>query len=186
MRRRRCSTASRTPSALADFLAANLPIEQDDIAEKQRMLEETGRGEAPADHRRAAGDATRRAGTAKQDPVAGEGKHRQEPAAVLPAGTAQGDPQGTGRWRLGGRRQRNGNAARATGSGQASRSRHEGGHPRTQPAGFHPQRQPGIRRHPDVPADPQRIALVGDDRRTRSIWRRRGKSSTATITIWTR
>src|SRR6202167_1399862 len=30
-----------TPSALADFLAANLPIEKDDIAEKQRMLDET-------------------------------------------------------------------------------------------------------------------------------------------------
>jgi ATP-dependent Lon protease len=30
-----------TPSALADFLAANLPIERDDIAEKQRMLDET-------------------------------------------------------------------------------------------------------------------------------------------------
>jgi ATP-dependent Lon protease len=29
------------PSALADFLAANLPIERDDIAEKQRMLDET-------------------------------------------------------------------------------------------------------------------------------------------------
>jgi ATP-dependent Lon protease len=31
----------QTPSALADFLAANLPIERDDIAEKQRMLDET-------------------------------------------------------------------------------------------------------------------------------------------------
>ncbi len=30
-----------TPSALADFLAANLPIERDDISEKQRMLDET-------------------------------------------------------------------------------------------------------------------------------------------------
>jgi ATP-dependent Lon protease len=30
----------QTPSALADFLAANLPVEKDDIAEKQRMLEE--------------------------------------------------------------------------------------------------------------------------------------------------
>ena len=30
----------QTPSALADFLAANLPIEKDDIGEKQRMLEE--------------------------------------------------------------------------------------------------------------------------------------------------
>ena len=30
----------QTPSALADFLAANLPIEKDDISEKQRMLEE--------------------------------------------------------------------------------------------------------------------------------------------------
>src|SRR5271170_8109311 len=29
------------PSALADFLAANLPIERDDITEKQRMLDET-------------------------------------------------------------------------------------------------------------------------------------------------
>jgi ATP-dependent Lon protease len=29
------------PSALADFLAANLPIERDDIGEKQRMLDET-------------------------------------------------------------------------------------------------------------------------------------------------
>ena len=31
-RRHRCSTASPTPSALADFLAANLPVEKDDIA----------------------------------------------------------------------------------------------------------------------------------------------------------
>jgi ATP-dependent Lon protease len=31
----------QTPSALADFLAANLPIEKDDIGEKQRMLDET-------------------------------------------------------------------------------------------------------------------------------------------------
>jgi ATP-dependent Lon protease len=30
----------QTPSALADFLAANLPVEKDDISEKQRMLEE--------------------------------------------------------------------------------------------------------------------------------------------------
>ena len=30
-----------TPSALADFLAANLPVEKDDISEKQRMLDET-------------------------------------------------------------------------------------------------------------------------------------------------
>ncbi|HEY1921750.1 MAG TPA: endopeptidase La [Tepidisphaeraceae bacterium] len=30
-----------TPSSLSDFLAANLPIEKDDIAEKQRMLDET-------------------------------------------------------------------------------------------------------------------------------------------------
>jgi len=31
----------QAPSALADFLAANLPIEKDDISEKQRMLDET-------------------------------------------------------------------------------------------------------------------------------------------------
>jgi ATP-dependent Lon protease len=30
-----------SPSALADFLAANLPIEKDDISEKQRLLDET-------------------------------------------------------------------------------------------------------------------------------------------------
>jgi ATP-dependent Lon protease len=30
-----------TPSALADFLAANLPVDKGDISEKQRMLEET-------------------------------------------------------------------------------------------------------------------------------------------------
>ena len=69
---------------------------------------------------------------------------------------------------------------------QLARSGHEGGHPRAEPPGIDPQRQPGIWRHPHVPADSQRIALVGHDRRTRSIWPRPGRFWTAIITIWIR
>ncbi len=90
-----------TPSALADFLAANLPVEKGDIAEKQRTPRRARRRKATAHNRHPPGHAVGRPGIANQDPIAGQGKHRQEPAPLLSAGAAQGHPQGTRRKRSG-------------------------------------------------------------------------------------
>ena len=99
-----------------------------------------GRRKAPAHDRRATGDAARCAGAAEQDPVAGQGEHRQEPAALLPAGADEGDPQGAGRRRRRRRRQRGRAAPREARRRQASRERDEGSRPRADAAGIDPQR----------------------------------------------
>ena len=173
------------PSALADFLAANLPIERGDITEKQLMLEELD-----VEKRLrliAARLATQLDVLELQSKIQSQVKENidksqrryylQEQMKAIRKELGEGE----GRRRVRGR-----HAARKAHRRQAPRAGDEGGQPRTGPAGVDPQRQPGVRRHPHLAADRQRAALVDRHHRQDRPGRRPRRSSTATTSTWTR
>jgi ATP-dependent Lon protease len=144
------------PSALADFLAANL---QADTAEKQQMLEELD-----VEKRLrmiAARMATQLDVLELQSKIQSQVKENidksqrryylQEQLKAIRKELGESEGGGGG-----------GEVEQLR---QAARKRHEGGRPRAEPPGIHSQRLPRVRRHPHLPSNSQRAPVVADDGR---------------------
>ncbi len=150
-----------TPSALADFLAANLPIGRDDIAEKQRMLEELDV------EKRLRMIAARLA--TQLDVLELQSKIQSQVKENIDKSQRRYYLQE----QLKAIRKELGDSEAAGGGSEVDTLRNKleaaklpepvmkEADARAQPPGIDSQRQPGIRRHPHLSADPQRIALVG-------------------------
>ena len=122
----------------------------------------------------------RRAGAGLQDPERRARRDRQEPARVLPAPAAQGDPAGARRDRRarGGdqRAPPEGRGAGAPGGGR------QGGPPGARPPRQHLAAERRVPRDPHVPRLDHHAALERAAARTTSTSRTRARSSTATTT----
>ncbi len=169
------------PGALSHIISGSLRLPTDD---KQGLLEEAERRQAPAPPDRGARARARGHLDRLGDPEPGPVRHGPHAARVHPAPAAQGDPGGARRVRRVGRRGQR--AARAARRDQPARGRAQAGRPRARAPGEPAARGRRARRHPHVPGV-DRLAAVGHVHRpTTSTCRTPAPCSTRTTTASSR